>query len=558
MATLTDADIKRPSQREYITSLEDTDVFVVEDVSEQKIKPITKTNAKATLGITDAEGTLADHETRLDTLEGTGEGSVAKAIDDYAIPLVPKATAGNLAVFGSGGALADGSQSLDNMQITLYNQVKNGNFATGDVTNFSVIGSPIYSVVDGILKFTGTGLANRFQQKLSTSVGDKILRMAMVKANSSLVGLADTAYIWTAHSGSGNYELLTHIRTVTVENRYVGVVDNRTSGWDEVDVKYVMAFNLTTIFGAGYEPTIYEFKNMWYGLKLDYIEGKYTVNTKQIMNYVRYNALLIHSKMGVDDTVKGINHRGYNTIAPENTLPAFVLSKKYGFTYVETDVRLTSDNVPVLMHLDYINDVARNPDGTELSSTVYIADITYAQALEYDYGIWKSEEYAGTKIPTFKEFITLCKKINLRPYIELKIPMTQVQIDALILIVKNLGMLTKVTWISFITDNLAYILNTDAHARVGKLVYGYTTAEIDVVATALNSAVNNVFLDMEYSYFDQVTNDYAQSKNMDVELWIVDSSANMISLAEIGATGFTTNNLNITDVLGSMACGGNI
>ena len=29
--------------------------------------------------------------------------------------------------------------------------------------------------------------------------------------------------------------------------------------------------------------------------------------------------------------VRGINHRGFNQIAPENTIPAYVLSKKYGF-----------------------------------------------------------------------------------------------------------------------------------------------------------------------------------------------------------------------------------
>jgi hypothetical protein len=94
MATLTDADIKRPSQREYATALEDDDVFVMEDVSEQKIKPITKTNAKATLGITDAEGTLADHETRLDTLEADSEteGSVAKSVKDAVEPIDERLT----------------------------------------------------------------------------------------------------------------------------------------------------------------------------------------------------------------------------------------------------------------------------------------------------------------------------------------------------------------------------------------------------------------------------------------------------------------------------------
>lgn len=41
------------------------------------------------------------------------------------------------------------------------------------------------------------------------------------------------------------------------------------------------------------------------------------------------------SAVNYDLTVKAINHRGYNKGAPENTIPAYILSKKNGFTYVE-------------------------------------------------------------------------------------------------------------------------------------------------------------------------------------------------------------------------------
>ena len=42
---------------------------------------------EAIKGVDYTDGTLKSHEDRLDTLEGTGEGSVAKAIDDYAVKL---------------------------------------------------------------------------------------------------------------------------------------------------------------------------------------------------------------------------------------------------------------------------------------------------------------------------------------------------------------------------------------------------------------------------------------------------------------------------------------
>ena len=53
------------------------------------------------------------------------------------------------------------------------------------------------------------------------------------------------------------------------------------------------------------------------------------------------------TSINYDATVTAVNHRGYNTVAPENTLPAFKLSKINGFNIVETDVQFTSDGVAV-------------------------------------------------------------------------------------------------------------------------------------------------------------------------------------------------------------------
>jgi glycerophosphoryl diester phosphodiesterase len=49
---------------------------------------------------------------------------------------------------------------------------------------------------------------------------------------------------------------------------------------------------------------------------------------------------------------KVIGHRGAAAYAPENTLESFREARKRGATWVETDVKLTSDGVPILMHDD--------------------------------------------------------------------------------------------------------------------------------------------------------------------------------------------------------------
>jgi glycerophosphoryl diester phosphodiesterase len=49
---------------------------------------------------------------------------------------------------------------------------------------------------------------------------------------------------------------------------------------------------------------------------------------------------------------KVIGHRGAAAYAPENTLASFREARRRGATWVETDVVLTADGVPVLMHDD--------------------------------------------------------------------------------------------------------------------------------------------------------------------------------------------------------------
>ena len=45
-----------------------------------------------------------------------------------------------------------------------------------------------------------------------------------------------------------------------------------------------------------------------------------------------------------------IMHRGYNKVAPENTLAAFRLAAEMGFKAVECDIQFTKDGVPVVIH----------------------------------------------------------------------------------------------------------------------------------------------------------------------------------------------------------------
>lgn len=253
--------------------------------------------------------------------------------------------------------------------------------------------------------------------------------------------------------------------------------------------------------------------------------------------------------LNYDANVLSVNHRGYSTDAPENTLPAYILSKKKGFNYVETDVSFTSDGVPMLLH-DSTIDRTSNGSGS-------LSQMTYSQVRQYDFGSWKSSEYAGTVIPTLAEFLALCKAIMLHPYIELKSngAYTEAQIRQIVDMVATYGLKGKVSYISFNATYLGYVRDYDDEARLGLLKSTYASGDV-ATCTGLKTAKNKVFYDVGY-YNDAITQavcDSFMAENIPVEAWTVNSAETILSLNKY-VSGITSDSLIAGKVLYENAIG---
>ena len=237
-----------------------------------------------------------------------------------------------------------------------------------------------------------------------------------------------------------------------------------------------------------------------------------------------------------DEIVRGINHRGFNVDAPENTLPAFRLSRLNGFNYVESDVRFTQDNVPVLLH-DNTVDRTSNGNGR-------ISDLTFEQVRELDFGSWKNLAFANVRIPSFGEFLTLCSRIDLSPYIELK-DGSYSQILDLVKMVKSYGLEERATYISFSYKLLEYIRDADPAARIGYLC-GEITDSIIRECESLQSGYNTVFLDSCVYGNESVMK--CQQAKIPLEIWTIDSMETILSLPDY-ISGVTSNCLHAGRVL---------
>lgn len=229
-----------------------------------------------------------------------------------------------------------------------------------------------------------------------------------------------------------------------------------------------------------------------------------------------------------DINVRSIAHRGASSYAPENTMPAFQLAKELGFSCVETDIRFTRDGIPVCLHDGSID---RTSNGTG-----EIGNLTLEEVRQYDFGAWKDSQYAGTSIPTFEEFLLLCKNIGLHPYIEMK-EGTSGQIRSLVDLVSRCGMRGKVTWISFDSSLLSAVRWYDEEARLGFLISEFSPAAVNEISW-LRSGKNEVFLNSSV-YNDWIVEECRKAK-LPLEIWTINKEWQMEDMDPY-ITGVTSN-----------------
>jgi glycerophosphoryl diester phosphodiesterase len=164
------------------------------------------------------------------------------------------------------------------------------------------------------------------------------------------------------------------------------------------------------------------------------------------------------------------SHLGFSYGAPENTMPAFIASVRSGYASIITNPKLTADGKWVCIHDATINRTGRNLDGSAISETLNVADLTLAELQAYDFGIWKNEVYAGTKICTLDDFLEICAVNGIAPTFSIHASMTSAEIQSLYNIVKKHGLVQylsiKLPGVSDIESFYSVFGNIRMYARV--------------------------------------------------------------------------------------------
>ena len=90
-------------------------------------------------------------------------------------------------------------------------------------------------------------------------------------------------------------------------------------------------------------------------------------------------------------------HRGFNTVAPENSMPAFGAAVAMGAEEIEFDLWYTKDGEIVSIHDASLERVS---DGTG-----YVFNLTYEELLQFDFGIKFDEKFKGMRILKFEDIL---------------------------------------------------------------------------------------------------------------------------------------------------------
>jgi glycerophosphoryl diester phosphodiesterase len=222
-------------------------------------------------------------------------------------------------------------------------------------------------------------------------------------------------------------------------------------------------------------------------------------------------------------------HRGFSSIAPENTLIAFQKAIDIGADYFELDVHKTKDDSLVVIH-DY--DVNRtSSDGLKGK----IAEMTYADLVKINVGAPKEfgDKYVDAKIPTLREALAIAKG-KIKVCIEVKVYGIE---EAVLKTVNDLKVNDEVIIFSFYHSVLAKFRELDNEIPIlylkGKADEKTIEQALEIKATAIGLGLSTV-LTKEYL-------NMAHENGLEVWQWTVNEESKMKELVSLGIDGIITN-----------------
>jgi len=230
-----------------------------------------------------------------------------------------------------------------------------------------------------------------------------------------------------------------------------------------------------------------------------------------------------------------IAHRGASAYYPENTLVSFAGAVSMAADMVELDVQLTADGEVVVFHDEKINRCT-NGKGA-------IADYTLARLKVLDAGSWYDKKFAGVRVPTLAEVLSLCKN-KIAVNIEIKTEAVTDEIsggieEACLKIVYQIGMRDQVVFSSFDPRAIVHLKQIDCRMPAAilfdKKYYG-SKLPSQIVESLGADAFNCSVRELNGKWLTDL-----QQHGIPVNVYTVNDEKKLMRLLTLGVNGIFTN-----------------
>lgn len=228
------------------------------------------------------------------------------------------------------------------------------------------------------------------------------------------------------------------------------------------------------------------------------------------------------------ENTKIVAHRGLSGIEAENSNAAFIAAGNRSYFGIETDVHKTSDGKFICTHDDNIKRVTGKDFIVEETEMDVLRSVSLFER--------KSENTrADLVMPTLEEYILTCKRYDKKAVLELKNRFEKEDIAAICNIIRELGYLDNVIFISFCFENLVHIRSLEPMHPVQFLTEEYT----DDLPSLLKE--NKFDLDIEYDKLNAENIALLHENGIRVNCWTCDSKEEAEKLISYGVDFITTN-----------------
>lgn len=230
-------------------------------------------------------------------------------------------------------------------------------------------------------------------------------------------------------------------------------------------------------------------------------------------------------------TVKMVAHRGASGLERENTMPAFVAAGNRSYFGVETDIHRTADGKYVVIHDETTSRVSRGAVNIHVEENPYeaVKDLV----LPDKDGTTLRQDI---RIPLLSEYIHICKKYGKTCVLELKNGFDRQEIKEIVAIIREMGYLDHVIFISFVLENCLILRELLPQQPVQWLTEKELTDDQKAVLVE-----QRLGLDIYYPRLNRQLVEELHAAGLEVNCWTVDDPRSAEELVAMGVDYITSN-----------------